>query len=245
MIRVCLLLASIVSLASVGCRSREWNSQSNIKETENVVSLEGTYLSKSGFTVSISGVGISIKQPNGTEEDGTLERDGTIGASYIVRFPEGHVCGTYKISLWVAEGQMGDGSTFKMTWNKPNGSVVNQCGYMAEAEGAYKSILQFAGSYRGGTKRKVTALIADGSATFTNPDGTATKGVLEREGTLGASYLVKMKEGFVCGQYRISLWVDEGLMGDGSTFNVTWIQPNGTVVNQCGYMKDAEGKYSK
>lgn len=90
-----------------------------------------------------------------------------------------------------------------------------------------------------------TLTIQDGYAALRLADGTTVEGNLQRDGTLGASYTVEVAEGMVCGTFRLSLWASEGVVGDGSHLELSWIRPEGSVANQCGFMVAGEGGYDR
>ncbi len=233
--------ASVFALAAVGCKARSFNTT---QSAGNSVTLGGVYTSNSGSRIHIFADAIAIVTPDGSRMQGTLMRDGTLGASYNVKFPEGYVCGGYSLSLWVAEGQMGDGSTLKLTWQKPDGSVAKQCGSAAKAEGSYtRQAVSLIGNYS--SKNGQTLAIQDGKAIFRQSETQQVVGNLERDGTAGGSYTIRFPEGFVCGTYQLSLWVAEGQMGDGSQFKLKWNKPDGTVVKSCGDFAKNEGEYKR
>lgn len=104
-----------------------------------IPTLGGTYRSANGAELHIENGGAEVIFPTrGNTLKGDLERDGSLGAAYNILLPEGYVCGSFHISLFVAEGEVGDGNTVSLSWiNKPEGSVLRQCAFMAEAEGSY------------------------------------------------------------------------------------------------------------
>jgi hypothetical protein len=97
----------------------------------------GRYENRGGSEVLIAGGKASFVLPNQDKVEGSLDRDGTMGGAYVVRLPEGSVCGTFRISLWAKEGQVGDGSSFQVKWLPPNGSVASTCTFMTGGEGLY------------------------------------------------------------------------------------------------------------
>lgn len=240
-------------LAVAGCKTRGFNNegtteslrpQPTAKSTAQP-SLFGKYQKSDGVTINIAAGTLAILQPNGNRIQGHLERDGSLGASYTVRFQEGFVCGSYNLSLWIAEGQMGDGSQFKLSWNKPTGSVVRECGHMSAAEGQYSrsSTVVLRGVYSDGKSNVVH--IEGGKVTLSSGNAKPMEGQLERDGSLGASYTIRFPEGFVCGTYNLSLWAAEGVVGNGSQFKLKWNKPEGSVVRSCGDMQLAEGSYNR
>ncbi|MCX5743886.1 MAG: hypothetical protein NT062_15460 [Proteobacteria bacterium] len=98
-----------------------------------------------------------------------------------------------------------------------------------------------AGVYAG--PEGATLFVDKGDALVLLPDGNQVSGLLSREGTLGGAYTIDVKEGTVCGTYRISLWESEGVLGDGSRVELSWVRPQGSVVQQCGFMLAGEGEY--
>ncbi|NBW80820.1 hypothetical protein EBR21_03615 [bacterium] len=172
---------------------------------------------------------------------GSLERDGTMGGTYLVRFEEGFVCGRYELSLWAGEGKLGSGDTFKLSWKKPDGSVVKTCGDMAKAEGEYKRGSLFGGVYFNNKQTKV--VVNGGKVEVSFAGQKPIEGQLERDGSLGAAYVVRFPEGYVCGQFRFSLWKSEGVVGDGNSFDSSWVAPTGSVRQSCTDMPKGEGKF--
>jgi hypothetical protein len=230
-----------ISVLAMGCKPRSFNTTQSAGASVN---LSGLYSSKSGNRIHIAGDSIAISSPSGQREQGTLQKDGSLGATYNVRFPEGHVCGGYQLSLWIAEGQMGDGSSFKLSWKRPDGSVAKQCQFSAGVEGAYeRQMMSLAGTYTSSNGH--TVLVQEGNATIINSSGQKVVGRLERDGTLGGSYLVRFEEGFVCGSYQLSLWAGEGKVGNGDTFKLTWKKPEGSVARTCVDQPKAEGEYKR
>jgi hypothetical protein len=100
----------------------------------------GAYESDAGGKLDIDTMTgqATVTLPDGeTTVSGSLARDGSLGGMYTLQMEEGWVCGTYRISLFESEGVVGDGSTVTVTWDRPDGSVVRDCGFMLEGEGTY------------------------------------------------------------------------------------------------------------
>jgi Protein of unknown function (DUF1176) len=110
-------------------------------ESENAPAapkLEGVYRNASGVELRFGhGLATFYVPSSRSVFQGRLERDGSLGAAYNIRFPEGFVCGNYHVSLFTAEGEVGDGKTLKVTWDQPQGSVVHECDFMAALEGEF------------------------------------------------------------------------------------------------------------
>jgi hypothetical protein len=230
-----------LSAFALGCKPRSFNTTQSVSGGTQV---SGLYTSKTGNKIHIAGNSIAIVSPTGQREQGVLQRDGTLGASYNVRFPEGYVCGGYQLSLWIAEGKMGDGSSFKLSWQRPDGSVAKQCQFSAGAEGAYdRQSLALAGTYSSGNGHSI--VVQDGKATIMSSSGQNVVGRLERDGTAGGTYSVRFEEGFVCGSYQLSLWAGEGKLGNGDSFKLSWKRPDGSVVKSCAEQAKAEGEYKR
>lgn len=100
-------------------------------------SFAGSYDGPGGATMHVHGGEVVVELPDGNDLAGPLDRDGTLGAAYTIRVAEGNVCGTYRISLIESEGVIGDGGRVTLTWQRPAGSVVQQCGFMLAGEGRY------------------------------------------------------------------------------------------------------------
>jgi hypothetical protein len=100
-------------------------------------SLAGVYDGPGGATLLVESGEALVVLPDGSEVSGSLDRDGTLGGSYLIVVPEGMVCGTFAISLWESEGVLGDGSEVDLRWVRPDGSVASQCGHMLTGEGPY------------------------------------------------------------------------------------------------------------
>ena len=203
------------------------------------------YAGPEGATLTIQDGYAALRLPEGTTIEGNLQRDGTLGASYTIGVAEGVVCGTFRLSLWASEGAVGDGGHLELSWERPEGSVVSQCGFMAAGEGGYDRVQTptLMGTYAGpeGSALEIDA----GFATVRLPDGETVEGPLSRDGTLGGAYTVDVAEGIVCGTYRISLWASEGTLGDGSRVSLSWLAPQGSVVEDCGFMRAAEGEFER
>lgn len=214
--------------------------------TDGAPVLAREYAGPDGARLTLQDGYASLQLADGTTVEGYLQRDGTLGASYTIDVEEGMVCGSFRISLWgEEEGVLGDGSRVTLSWLRPDGSVVRECGAMLAGEGSYERVQTptLRGTYEG---PEGTALrIDEGYATVRLADGSTVEGPLSRDGTLGGAYTIDVEEGMVCGTYRISLWASEGTLGSGRHVDLTWLAPDGSVARSCGFMRAAEGGFER
>jgi hypothetical protein len=214
-------------------------------QTDGGPVLARRYAGPEGASLTFENGYATLQLPDGSVVEGSLQRDGTLGASYTLEVAEGSVCGTFRLSLWSSEGVVGNGDHLALTWVRPEGSVIRACGFMAAGEGGYDRVETPAlmGTYEGpaGSMLEIEA----GYATVRLPDGEALEGPLSRDGTLGGSYTIDVAEGMVCGTYHISLWATEGTLGDGSRLSLNWLAPQGSVVEDCAFMRAGEGQFER
>ena len=179
---------------------------------------------------------------------GTIERVGSIGV-YNLKPEEGYVCGGYEFSRLDPKNE---GSTLpdgylNAKWLAPQGSVRSSCTSSAAAEGIY--INGKAAKHSGGMIALFTGINSKSDFAFLGRGGVRLAfGSMEKDGTAGMSYNLRMPEGFVCGSYRMSFWdpKNEGSQLPGGKFTIKWNAPDGSVAKTqaCQNMADVEGEYT-
>ena len=171
--------------------------------------------------------------------EGTLERDGSAGMTYLLNQPEGYVCGQLSLTKW---DPFDEGSGLKnaiaVRWRAPDGSVAASCApEIRPLEGVYQGNTDlFQGSFKWSRPMpKDYMLVLDqGKGTLYYKGLAIIEGGLQPDGTAGFSYNLYAEEGFVCGSLHLTK-LDPNNEGYTMTnaLNVTWTKPGGSVVNDC------------